>query len=98
MLTKLEREHYRLATQASDNGDEHTRSDERDDKAVEIEAVHTGFAEKAHDKSADNGPDDANDDVPHQSPATFHNDGGYPSDEGTEHDPKNYSHIKNVIS
>src|SRR5579872_5391927 len=50
------------------------RAQHRDHKAVEIEAVHAGFAKERHDPTADNGTDHAEHQIDHQSLASLVDD------------------------
>jgi hypothetical protein len=48
----------------SNDGDKNARAQESHEEAVKIEAVHVAESDKTHDKSADDGSHDTDDNIP----------------------------------
>jgi hypothetical protein len=73
-------------------GDEqqHHRADEGDEQAPQVEAADAGGSHQVEDEAADDGPDDADDDVANKAQTcTAHDVARQLSSDATDDDPKN---------
>lgn len=84
-----------LSAERFDDSDQDNRADEGDDETRDIEATHAAVTEEPSEPTAESGPDDTDDDIEQDAllAIRLHDHRGDPTDETSEHDVDEKTHM-----